>query len=79
MYLSVVPRSLILVLDQQPNRSTKRDSMLDTRLELDEIFLVTRGSEITLTGSATTELCLDILRFKGQTLKIHTSSLLAKD
>jgi len=37
----IVVRALVLVLDKQADWSSKGDSMLDTRLKLDEIFFVT--------------------------------------
>ena len=42
--------------------------MLDTRLELNKILLITRGGKVALTRAATTQLSLNILRFEGQTL-----------
>ena len=67
-YLTVIPRSLVFVLDQQTNWSTERDSVLNTRLKLNEILLITRGGKVALTRAATTQLSLNILRFEGQTL-----------
>ena len=67
-YLTVIPGPLVFVLDQQTNWSTKRDSVLDTRLELNKILLITRSGKVTLTRAATTQLSLNILRFEGQTL-----------
>ena len=67
-YLTVIPGPLVFVLDQQTNWSTKRDSVLDTRLELNKILLITRGGKVALTRAATTQLSLNILRFEGQTL-----------
>ncbi len=40
-YLRVVPRALILVLHKQTDRCSKRDAMLNTRLQVDEVLLVT--------------------------------------
>ena len=67
-YLTVIPGPLVFVLDQQTNWSPKRDSVLDTRLELNKILLITRGGKVALTRAATTQLSLNILRFEGQTL-----------
>jgi hypothetical protein len=41
----VIVRPLILVLDEKGNRSSKSDSMLETRLKMDKVLLVSlRGT-----------------------------------
>lgn len=44
--LRVVPRALVFVLDKKTNRGAESDAVLDARLKLNKIFLITLSKKI---------------------------------
>ena len=58
--VAVVFGTLVLILDDQPNRRTEGDAKLGARLDLHTIFLVSGGCESALAGAAPGHLRLDV-------------------